>query len=202
MTPPPGERCGWCGSDPLYVEYHDHEWGRPDTDSRALWEKLILDGFQAGLAWITILRKRPAFRAAFDGFDPEKVARYGEDDIQRLLGDAGIVRHRGKIEATIGNARAFLKIEEREGFDRFLWKFYDGRPQQNDFRTMAGVPAETETSRAMSRALRAEGFRFCGPTIVYAFAQACGLVNDHLVGCPARAACADEADGVAAHFAA
>ena len=202
MTPPAGERCGWCGSDPLYVDYHDHEWGRPDTDSRALWEKLILDGFQAGLAWITILRKRPAFRAAFDGFDPERVARYGEADIQRLLGDAGIVRHRGKIEATIGNAQAFLKIEEREGFDRFLWRFYDGRPQQNDFRTMAEVPAETETSRAMSKALRAEGFRFCGPTIVYAFAQACGLVNDHLVGCPARTQCAAEADGVAAYFAA
>ena len=193
-------RCGWCGDDPLYVAYHDDEWGRPDVDSRALWEKLILDGFQAGLAWITILRKRPAFRAGFDGFDPEMVARYGEADIQRLLGDAGIVRHRGKIEATIGNAQAFLKIEEREGFDRFLWKFYDFRPLQAGPRSMSDVPAETDVSKAMSKALRAEGFRFCGPTIVYAFAQACGLVNDHLQGCPAREACAAEAERVAGHF--
>ena len=194
-------RCSWCGEDPLYVAYHDDEWGRPDVDSRALWEKLILDGFQAGLAWITILRKRPAFRAAFDGFDPEKVARYGEADIRRLLGDAGIVRHRGKIEATIGNAQAFLKIEEREGFDRFLWQFYDFRPYQNAVATMAEVPAATDISKQMSKALKAEGFRFCGPTIVYAFAQACGLVNDHLEGCPARTACAAEAASVEAHFA-
>lgn len=193
-------RCGWCGDDPFYVAYHDDEWGRPDVDSRALWEKLILDGFQAGLAWITILRKREGFRAAFDGFDPEKVARYGDKDIERLLGDAGIVRHRGKIEATIGNAQAFLKIEEREGFDRFLWKFYDFVPQQNRPRTMADVPAETDVSKAMSKALKKEGFRFCGPTIVYAFAQACGLVNDHMVGCPSHDACAAEAARVAAHF--
>lgn len=194
------ERCGWCGDDPFYVAYHDDEWGRPDVDSRALWEKLILDGFQAGLAWITILRKREGFRAAFDGFDPEKVARYGEKDIERLLGDAGIVRHRGKIEATIGNAQAFLKIEEREGFDRFLWQFYDFKPYQNSVETMADVPAATDISKQMSKALKAEGFRFCGPTIVYAFAQACGLVNDHLAGCPSRAACAAEADRVTAHF--
>lgn len=189
-------RCDWCGDDPLYVEYHDTEWGRPDTDSRALFEKLILDGFQAGLSWITILKKRPAFRAAFDGFDPEKIARYGDADIARLLADAGIVRHRGKIEATIGNAKAFLKIEEREGFNRFLWQFYDFKPQQNQIGSMADVPAETAVSREMSKALKAEGFKFCGPTIVYAFAQACGLVNDHMLGCTARAACAAEAGRV------
>ena len=193
-------RCTWCGDDPLYVDYHDDEWGRPDVDPRALWEKLILDGFQAGLAWITILRKRPAFRAAFDGFDPEKIARYGDKDIARLLDDAGIVRHRGKIEATIGNAQAYLKIQEREGFDRFLWKFYDFQPLQNQPRSMADVPAATDVSKAMSKALKAEGFKFCGPTIVYAFAQACGLVNDHMVGCPAQAACAAEAAGVIKHF--
>ncbi len=194
-------RCTWCGDDPFYVAYHDDEWGRPDVDSRALWEKLILDGFQAGLAWITILRKREAFRAAFHGFDPEKVARFGDKDVERLLADAGIVRHRGKIEATIGNAKAFLKIEEREGFDRFLWKFYDFTPLQNAPRTGADVPAATDVSKAMSKALKAEGFRFCGPTIVYAFAQACGLVNDHMVGCPAGAACVAEAAKVEAHFA-
>ena len=187
------ERCGWCGQDPLYVAYHDDEWGRPDTDPRALWEKLILDGFQAGLAWITILRKRDAFRAAFDGFDPEKIARYGDEKIASLLDDPGIVRSRAKIVATIGNAKAYLRIQEREGFDRFLWQFYDFKPLQNAFASMAEVPAKTDVSEAMSKALKAEGFKFCGPTIVYAFAQACGLVNDHLIGCPARAACAAEA---------
>ncbi|MEM6621608.1 MAG: DNA-3-methyladenine glycosylase I [Pseudomonadota bacterium] len=189
-------RCDWCGTDPLYVAYHDDEWGRPDTDGRTLWEKLILDGFQAGLAWITILRKRPAFRAAFDGFDPEKVARYGDADIARLLADPGIVRHRGKIEATIGNAQAYLRIEEREGFARFLWQFYDFQPLQNAPETVAEVPAETRISREMSKALKAEGFKFCGPTIVYAFSQACGLVNDHIIGCPAREPCAVEAVNV------
>ncbi len=189
-------RCPWCGDDPLYIEYHDNEWGRPDTDSRALWEKLILDGFQAGLAWITILRKRDAFRAAFDGFDPETVARYTEADVERLLANPGIVRHRGKIGATIGNAQAYLKIEEREGFNRFLWRFYDFTPLQNQWKAMSEVPAETPVSRQMSKALKAEGFKFCGPTIVYAFAQACGLVNDHLVTCPQHAECAAEAANV------
>ena len=192
----PQTRCTWCGDAPLYVAYHDTEWGRPDTDSRALWEKLVLDGFQAGLSWITILRKRDAFRAGFDGFDPETIARYTETDVERLLADAGIVRHRGKIEATIGNARAFLKIEEREGFHRFLWKFYDFTPLQNQFESMAEVPAETPVSRQISKALKAEGFKFCGPTIVYAFSQACGLVNDHLVTCPQYAECAAEAETV------
>lgn len=185
-------RCDWCGDDPLYVDYHDTEWGRPEADSRALWEKLVLDGFQAGLAWITILRKRDAFRAAFDDFDPQKVARYGEADVARLLENAGIVRSRAKIEATIGNAKAYLRIEEREGFDRFLWQFYDFSPLQNTFESRADVPAETAVSREMSKALKAEGFKFCGPVIVYAFAQACGLVNDHIIGCKARDACAAE----------
>jgi len=196
MAKRPAERCTWCGDDPIYVDYHDTEWGRPDTNSRALWEKLILDGFQAGLAWITILRKRDAFRKGFHDFDPAKVARYGDKDIERLLADSGIVRHRGKIEATIGNAKAFLKIEEREGFDRFLWQFYDFKPLQNQFESMAEVPAETPVSKEMSKALKAEGFKFCGPTIVYAFAQACGLVNDHMVTCPQHAQCAKEAKKV------
>ncbi|MCU0854927.1 MAG: DNA-3-methyladenine glycosylase I [Rhodobacteraceae bacterium] len=179
-----GERCGWCGTDPLYVSYHDTEWGVPEHDPRALWEKLVLDGFQAGLAWITILRKRDGFRGAFAGFDPEVIAGWGEPEVARLLADPGIVRHRGKIEATIGNARAFLAIEEREGFAPFLWKHVDGRPLQNLIATMAEIPAETPVSRAMSKELSRAGFRFCGPTIVYAFMQATGMVNDHLVTCP------------------
>lgn len=185
-----GERCPWCGDDPLYVAYHDEEWGVPERDGRALFEKLALDGFQAGLSWITILRKRDGFRAAFDGFDPERVARYGEADVARILADPGVVRHRGKIEATIGNARAWLAIEEREGFSRFLWDRVGGRPIQNDFAAMSDVPAETDLSRDISKALRAEGFKFCGPTIVYAFMQAVGMVNDHLIGCPRREAVA------------
>ena len=185
-------RCDWCGSDPLYVAYHDQEWGRPEPDSRALFEKLVLDGFQAGLAWITILRKRDGFRRAFDGFDPAVIARYGAGDVARLVADPGIVRHRGKIEATIGNARAYLRIEEREGFDRFLWQFFDFKPLVNHWETMAEVPAETPLSKEISKALKAEGFKFCGPTIVYAFAQAVGMVNDHLIGCPAREPCLAE----------
>ncbi len=190
-------RCDWCGLDPLYVSYHDGEWGRPEVDGRALFEKLVLDGFQAGLAWITILRKREAFRAAFGGFNPEVVARYGEADVARLLADPGIVRSRSKIEATIGNARAWLEIEGREGFARFLWQFYGFRPRQNRWRGREEVPAETAESREMSKALKAAGFKFCGPTIVYAFAQACGLVNDHYVNCPQNAECAAEAKRVA-----
>ena len=177
------ERCGWCGSDPLYQEYHDTEWGVPEYDSRALWEKLILDGFQAGLSWITILKKRDAFREAFDGFDPARVAQYTEADVERLLGNAGIVRHRGKIEATIGNAQAYLRIEAREGFDTYLWNYVGGKPLVNNFATMAEVPAETPLSKQLSKDLKKEGFKFCGPTIVYAFMQATGLVNDHVQGC-------------------
>ena len=177
-------RCSWCGTDPLYVAYHDSEWGVPEYDPRALFEKLILDGFQAGLAWITILRKREAFRAAFEGFRPEVIATWGEAEVQRLLADPGIVRHRGKIEGTIAGAQAWLRIEAREGFSPFLWGFVGDRPIQNSLRSMAEVPTETPESRAMSKALKAEGFKFCGPTIVYAFMQAVGMVNDHMTGCP------------------
>jgi DNA-3-methyladenine glycosylase I len=181
------ERCDWCGHDPLYVAYHDTEWGVPEWDSRALWEKLILDGFQAGLAWITILRKRDAFRTAFEGFDPNVIAHWGEAEVERLLGDAGIVRHRGKIEATISNARAWQEIEEREGFDTFLWSYMDGQPLQNKWRAVGQVPAETDLSKAISKDLKKAGFKFCGPTIVYAFMQAVGMVNDHLIDCPRHA---------------
>jgi DNA-3-methyladenine glycosylase I len=176
-------RCGWCGTDPLYVAYHDREWGVPEHDGRALWEKLVLDGFQAGLSWITILRKREAFRAAFEGFDPERIARWGEAEVARCLADPGIVRHRGKIEATIGNAQAWLTLEERGGFADFVWRHVDGVPVRNTWATLAEVPASTPTSERMSRDLRAAGFRFCGPVIVYAWMQATGLVNDHLTGC-------------------
>ncbi len=178
------ERCGWCGTDPLYVAYHDNEWGVPERDPRALWEKLVLDGFQAGLAWITILRKREAFREAFAGFEPEVIAGWGEAEVARLLADPGIVRHRGKIEATIGNARAYLEIEADQGFAPFLWSYVGGRPMQNRWTRLSEVPAETQLSRRLSEDLRRAGFRFCGPTIVYAFLQASGLVNDHLVTCP------------------
>jgi len=190
------KRCSWCGTDPTYVDYHDSEWGRPETNGRVLFEKLVLDGFQAGLAWITILRKRDAFRARFEGFDPALLARWGEADITAALADVGIVRHRGKIEATISNARAWLEIEAEQGFSRFLWQFTDFAPVQNRWETMGEVPAETPMSREMSNALRSAGFRFCGPTIVYAFAQATGIVNDHLVRCPAHRECAAEAAGL------
>ena len=183
-------RCPWPSVDPLYVAYHDDEWGVPEWESRALFEKLILDGFQAGLSWITILRKRQAFRRAFDGFEPARIARYNARSVGRLMQDAGIVRNRAKIESTIVSARAWLALEEAEGFSAFLWQFSDGRPQQNAFRHMGEVPAETETSRKMSKELKARGFNFCGPTIVYAFMQATGMVNDHLVGCHRHAACA------------
>ena len=176
-------RCSWCGSDPLYVAYHDTEWGVPERDARALWEKLVLDGFQAGLSWITILKKREAFRAAFAGFEPERIAGWGEAEVRRLLADPGIVRSRAKIEATIGNARAWLKIEEREGFDQFLWRYVGGVPLQNNFRSMAEVPAATPLSERMSKDLKKAGFKFTGPTIVYAFMQAVGMVNDHLITC-------------------
>lgn len=178
------ERCPWCGTDPLYQAYHDHEWGVPEHDSRALWEKLVLDGFQAGLSWITILKKRDNFRRVFDDFDPERVARWGEEEVARALSDAGIVRHRGKIESTVQGARIYLELQERPGgFAGFLWGFVGGEPIQNDPATPADVPTESAESRAMSRALRAEGFRFCGPVITYAFMQATGMVNDHLTTC-------------------
>ena len=187
MEHPEGLRCSWCGNDPLYVEYHDTDWGVPEWDGRALWEKLILDGFQAGLSWITILRKREAFRSAFQGFHPEIIAAWGEEDVLRLLADPGIVRHRGKIECTIASAKAYLRIEAREGFANYLWNFVGGTPVQNDLSSMADVPTSTDISVAMAKALKAEGFKFCGPTIVYAFMQATGMVNDHMVHCPAHA---------------
>ena len=168
------------------MDYHDHEWGVPEFDSRALWEKLILDGFQAGLSWITILKKRDAFRAAFEGFHPEVIAHWTETDINRLMTNPGIVRHRGKIAGTIRSAQAYLRIEQRTGFANFLWDFQGGQVVTNHPKTHAEVPTQTPTSLAMSKALKAEGFTFVGPTIVYAFMQATGMVNDHLVDCHAR----------------
>jgi len=190
LDPDGTPRCPWPGRDPLYVAYHDGEWGVPERDSRALFEKLILDGFQAGLAWITILRKREAFRRAFDGFEPARIARYDARKVGRLMQDAGIVRNRAKIEAAIAAARATLAIEETEGFAAYLWKFSDGRPRQNAWRHMDELPAESATSRRLSKELKARGFKFCGPTIIYAFMQATGMVNDHLVYCHRHAACA------------
>lgn len=181
------ERCGWVGADPLYRAYHDTEWGVPEHDSRALWEKLVLDGFQAGLSWLTILRKRDNFRTAFEGFDPHVIANWGAPEIARLLADPGIIRHRGKIEATIGNALAWQRIEAEQGFDRYLWDHVGGSPIQNRWRTLAEVPAQTDLSARISSDLKKRGFKFCGPTIVYAFMQAVGMVNDHLVTCPRHA---------------
>ena len=180
---PPRERCAWPLHDPLYCAYHDTEWGVPEYDARALWEKLVLDGFQAGLAWITILRKRDAFRRAFRDFDPEVVARFGGAEVDALLGDAGIVRSRAKIEATIGNARAFLAMRDRgEDFSAFVWQAVGGVPRQTAWR-QGEVPVETPESRDLSKALKARGFKFVGPVIVYAWMEATGLVNDHVVTC-------------------
>ena len=177
------KRCAWVSSDPLYVDYHDREWGVPEHDDRALFEKLILDGFQAGLSWITILRKRDAFRSAFAGFDPARMARFGARDVTRLMGDAGIVRNRAKIEAAVDNARAFLALQDEGGFARFCWSFVGGAPKQNRWRAPRQIPTATDESVALSKALAKRGFRFVGPTIVYAWMQACGLVNDHLIDC-------------------
>ena len=176
-------RCPWPGEDPIYRAYHDEEWGVPEFDDRALYEKLVLDGFQAGLSWITILRKREAFRKAFDGFDPAKIARYNAKKVERLMADAWIVRNRAKIEGAVASARAYLEIEAEQGFSKYLWDFVDGRTIRNNFRHVGEVPAETELSRQISKDLKARGFKFCGPTIVYAFMQAIGMVDDHLVGC-------------------
>lgn len=177
-------RCAWCGTDPVYVAYHDTEWGVPERDARALWEKLVLDGFQAGLSWITILKKREAFRAAFEGFDPEKVARYGETDRARLMADAGIVRSGAKIDATIRGARVWCEMRDRgEDFSEWLWSFVEGTPIQNVWADSAARPVATAESEAMAKALKVKGFGFCGPVIVYAFMQATGMVNDHGVEC-------------------
>jgi DNA-3-methyladenine glycosylase I len=177
-------RCAWSADDPLYVAYHDTEWGVPEYDDRALYEKLMLDGFQAGLSWITILRKRENFRRAFDGFEPAEIARYGKRKVEALMRDEGIVRNRAKIEGAVASARAYLDVMEKgPGFSKLLWDFVDGKPRVNHFRSRSQIPAETPVSRAMSKELTARGFKFCGPTIVYAFMQATGMVNDHVVKC-------------------
>ena len=178
-------RCGWVGlDDPLYVHYHDTEWGVPEFDDRALFEKLLLDGFQAGLSWITILRKRDNFRRAFDRFEPERIVRYKPAKLEKLMQDTGIVRNRAKIEGSVRNARGYLDIMETEGsFSRFLWQFTEGQPVVNRWRKTTEIPTETAASKAMSKALQARGFTFVGPTICYAFMQAVGMVNDHLVSC-------------------
>ncbi|MEL6915272.1 MAG: DNA-3-methyladenine glycosylase I [Pseudomonadota bacterium] len=173
-------RCGWVGQDEIYIRYHDEEWGVPEYDARALWEKLVLDGFQAGLSWITILKKREAFRDAFEGFDPERVARMTESDVTRLLGNPGIVRHRGKIEGAIKGARVFLELED---FSKMMWRYVDGAPLQGNYRTLAEVPTQSALTRQISKDLKRRGFTFCGPTIVYAWMEACGLFNNHLVSC-------------------
>ncbi len=177
------QRCPWPGEDPLYLAYHDQEWGVPQHDDRKLFELLILEGAQAGLSWITILRKREAYRRAFHGFDAEAIARYGDAEVAALLADAGIVRNRLKILSTIQNARAFLAVQETGGFDALLWGIAGGKAKKNTFRSMAEVPAKTPVSDAMSKELGRRGFKFVGSTICYAFMQATGMVNDHLVGC-------------------
>ena len=181
------KRCFWCGDDPLYVAYHDHEWGVPLHDDRALFEFLILEGAQAGLSWITILRKRDHYRAAFDGFDPQRVARYDQQQVERLLNDPGIVRNRLKIASAITNAGKFLDLQEEfggaDGFSDYLWNYVDGRPIHNTWRNQSDLPAQTPLSVALSKDLARRGFKFVGPTICYSLMQAVGLVNDHLVDC-------------------
>jgi DNA-3-methyladenine glycosylase I len=185
-------RCWWPGDDALYLAYHDSEWGVPEYNSRALYEKLVLDGFQAGLSWITILRKRENFRKAFHNFDPHKIARYGSRDVDRLLKNEGIIRSRAKVEAAIKGARLWLEIEEKEagGFRELIWKHVEGKPRVNQFKSRDKVPAQTEMSEGLAKELKQRGFNFCGPVIVYAFAQATGMVNDHLVSCFRHEECA------------
>jgi DNA-3-methyladenine glycosylase I len=180
-------RCPWAGTDPLYVAYHDEEWGVPSRDDRHLFEMLVLEGAQAGLSWITVLRKREGYRRAFAGFDAATVARFGPADVERLLADPGVVRNRLKVESAVDSARAFLALGEEAGsFASWLWAFVDGCPVQGSFREMREVPARTPLAETISKELRKRGFRFVGPTIVYAFLQAVGVVNDHLLGCPRR----------------
>ena len=183
LLPDGKSRCPWPGTDPLYLAYHDEEWGVPEHNDRVLYEKLMLDGFQAGLSWITVLRKREAFRAAFDNFDPEKIARYNPRKIQSLMKNSGIIRNRAKIEGTMASARAWLKIQEADGFSNYLWGFFEGQSVQNRFHDMRDVPAQTLLSQRIAKDLKNRGFNFCGPTVVYAFCQATGMVNDHLVRC-------------------
>ena len=176
-------RCEWAGSDPLMVAYHDEEWGVPERDERALFELLTLEGAQAGLSWSTILRKREGYRRAFEGFDPERVARFRTRDVERLLADPGIVRNRLKVESTVNNAQRLLELRDEVGFGDYLWSFVDGEPRVNRWRKLAEIPAETAESKAMSKDLKRRGFRFVGPTVCYAFMQAAGLVNDHVTCC-------------------
>jgi len=184
-THAPTDRCPWCGTEPLYVAYHDEEWGVPQHDDTMLFEMLTLEGAQAGLSWWTVLQKRAGYRRAFDNFDVARIAAYTDDDVARLVADAGIIRHAGKIRASIGNARAFLELQAREGsFDRWLWQFVDGQPHINRRQSMADVPGKTALSDTLSRELKRHGFKFVGSTICYAFAQATGMVNDHLLSCP------------------
>lgn len=185
-------RCPWPGNDALYCDYHDQEWGVPEYDSRALYEKLVLDGFQAGLSWITILRKREAFRRAFHGFQPERVAHYGTREIERLVDDASIIRSRAKIEAAISAARLWMRIMESEpgGFSHLIWKHVDGEPRNFHRQSVAEIPAKSAMSERLSKELKSHGFKFCGPVIVYAFAQAIGMVNDHLMNCHRYDTCA------------
>jgi len=195
-APARGTRCWWCGTDPVYVKYHDTEWGVPVTDDRALYEKLVLDGFQAGLSWITVLRKRPAFQQAFRGFDPAKVARFGARDVARLLKDEGIIRSRAKIDGAIANARAWDSVMEAGGrgaFRDLLWQHVGHATKVNALRRPSDIrPTSTESER-MAKTLKKAGFKFCGPTICYAYMQAVGMVNDHLVSCPRHEACAKRA---------
>ena len=178
------QRCGWCGTDPLYVAYHDLEWGVPVHDDRKLFEFLVLEGAQAGLSWLTILRKREHYRSAFDAFDPAEVAKYGDERVTELLADTGIVRNRQKVRSAISNARAFLAVQDQFGsFSKYIWSFTDGRPIQNAWRSLDQIPSITPLAESISRDLRSRGFRFVGPTIVYAHMQATGMVNDHLVTC-------------------
>ncbi|EFC1992016.1 DNA-3-methyladenine glycosylase I [Escherichia coli] len=178
------ERCGWVSQDPLYIAYHDNEWGVPETDSIKLFEMICLEGQQAGLSWITVLKKRENYRACFHQFDPVKVAAMQEEDVERLVQDAGIIRHRGKIQAIIGNARAYLQMEQNgEPFVDFVWSFVNHQPQVTQATTLSEIPTSTSASDALSKALKKRGFKFVGTTICYSFMQACGLVNDHVVGC-------------------
>ncbi len=189
-------RCGWSVKEPIYIAYHDEEWGVPEYDPGALYEKLVLDGFQAGLSWITILKKRENFRAAFDNFDPQKIARYGKRDVNRLMQNAGIIRSGSKIEAAIRGAQLWLDIEEKEpgGFTELIWKHVGGAPKVNRYKTLKQVPAKTRMSEGLAKELKGRGFNFCGPVIVYAFAQAVGMVNDHIVSCHRHAPCAAVAE--------
>jgi DNA-3-methyladenine glycosylase I len=183
-------RCGWVSQEPIYIAYHDEEWGVPNGDSRALFEKIILEGFQAGLSWITILRKREHFRRVFDNFDARKIAGYGPEKIGALLADPGIIRNRSKVEASIANARAYLELSEQQSLAAFLWDFVDGKPVQNGFESLSEIPPQTPLSVAISKQLKKRGFRFVGPTTVYAMMQSIGMVNDHLASCHRHGHCA------------